>query len=154
MIERQGSQPTRLRVVAGAALGQGLTFERRIEVARLDEREGLRALEELLRHGWLCEGTQVEEPQGFEGYAFPREMMREVVYQEAGVTRQRLVQRRVSAVMQEEAEDDPGEEARPPRPAPVNGHAPAEARNRRGRRGGAGGAQVGKRRANPGGGKE
>ena len=72
--------------------------------------------------------------QGFEGYAFPREMMREVVYQEAGVTRQRLVQRRVSAVRQEEAEDDPGEEARPPRPAPGDGHALAEARNEQGRR--------------------
>src|SRR5207248_3177739 len=68
-------------LVAGAALGQGLTFERLIEVARLDEQEGLRALEELLRHGWLCEGTQVEEPQGFEGYAFPREMIRELGYQ-------------------------------------------------------------------------
>src|SRR6266480_759615 len=51
-------------LVAGAALGQGLTFERLIQVAQLDEREGLRALEELLRHGLLCEGTQVEEPQG------------------------------------------------------------------------------------------
>jgi hypothetical protein len=40
----------------------------------------------------------------------------------------------VSAVMQEEAEDDPGEEVRPPRPAPVNGHALAEARNGWGRR--------------------
>jgi len=121
-------------LVAGAALGQGLTFERLIQVARLDEQEGLRALEELLGNGLLCEGTQVEESQGFEGYAFPREMIREVVYQEAGATRQRLVQRRVSAVMQEEAEDDPGEEVRPPRPAPVNGHALAEARNGWGRR--------------------
>src|SRR5205823_6773729 len=93
-------------LVAGAAMGQGLTFERLIQVAQLDEQEGLRALEELLRNGLLCEGTQVEEGQAFDGYAFPREMTREVVYQEAGVTRQRLVQRRVSAVMQEEAEDD------------------------------------------------
>ena len=62
------------------------------------------------------------------------EMMREVVYQEAGVTRQRLVQRRVSAVMQEEAEDDPGEEAHLPHPAPGDGHALAETRNEQGRR--------------------
>src|SRR6266571_4160266 len=121
-------------LVAGAALGQGLTFERLIQVAQLDEQEGLRALEELLGNGLLCEGTQVEESRGFEGYAFPREMIREVVYQEAGATRQRLVQRRLTAVMQEEAEDDPVEEVRPPRPAPVNGHAHAEARNGRGRR--------------------
>ena len=116
-------------LVAGAALGQGLTFERLIQVALLDEQEGLRALEELLRNGLLCEGTQVEEGQAFDGYAFPREMTREVVYQEAGVTRQRLVQRRLSAVMQEEAE-----EARSSHPAPVDGHALAEARNGQGRR--------------------
>src|SRR5437660_11537709 len=69
-------------LVSGAVLGQGLTFERLIGVAQLDEQEGLRALEELLRHGWLGEGTQVEESQVFDGYAFPREMIRKVVYQE------------------------------------------------------------------------
>jgi hypothetical protein len=120
--------------VAGAALGQGLTFERLIQVARLDEQEGLRALEELLGNGLLCEGTQVEESQGSEGYAFPREMIREVVYQEAGATRQRLVQRRVSAVMQEEVGDDPGEQAHLPHPAPGDGYASAETRNEQGRR--------------------
>src|SRR6266404_4747184 len=119
-------------LVAGAALGQGLTFELLIEVAQLDEQEGLRALEELLRNGLLCEGTLVEEAQAFDGFAFPREMTREVVYQEAGMTRQRLVQRRVSAVIREEIEDDRGEEARLPRPAPING--PAETRNGQGRR--------------------
>ncbi len=111
-------------LVAGAALGQGLTFERLIQVARLDEQEGLHALEELLRSGLLCEGTLVEESQAFDGFAFPREMIREVVYQEAGVTRQRLVQRRVSAVIREEIGDDRGdEEARLPRLAPSDGHA-------------------------------
>jgi len=105
-------------LVAGAALGQGLTFERLIQVAQLDEQEGLRALEELLRHGWL-----VEEARAFDGYAFPREMIREVVYQEAGATRQRLVQRRVSAVIREEIEDDRGEKGRLPHPAPSDGYA-------------------------------
>jgi DNA-binding SARP family transcriptional activator len=121
-------------LVAGAALGQGLTFERLIGVAQLDEQEGLRAMEELLRNGLLCEGTLVEGSQAFDEYAFPREMMRQVVYQEAGATRQRLVQRRVSAVIREEAEDDPGEEARLPRPAPIDGHALAETRNGQRRR--------------------
>jgi hypothetical protein len=121
-------------LVAGAVLGQGLTFERLIQVAQLDEPEGLRALEELLRHGWLCEGTQVEEGQALDDYAFPREMIREVVYQEAGVTRQRIMQRRVSALRQEKTEDDPGEEAHPPYPALVDRHALAEARNGEGRR--------------------
>jgi len=112
-------------LVAGAALGQGLTFERLIQVAQLDEQEGLRALEELLRSGLLCEGTVAEESQAFDGYAFPREMIREVVYQEAGATRQRLVQQRVSAVIR-------GEEARLLHPAPCDGYAPAKTRNEQG----------------------
>jgi DNA-binding SARP family transcriptional activator len=119
-------------LVAGAALGQGLTFERLIQVAQLDEQEGLRALEELLRSGLLCEGTVAEEALAFDGYAFPREMIREVVYQEAGATRQRLMQRRVSAVIREEIEDDLGEQARLPRPAPIGGY--AETRNGQRRR--------------------
>ena len=88
-------------LVAGAVLGQGLTFERLIQVAQLDEQEGLRALEELLRSGLLSEGTVAEGALAFDGYAFPREMIREVVHQEAGATRQRFVQRRVSAVLPE-----------------------------------------------------
>jgi len=121
-------------LVAGAALGQGLTFELLIEVAQLDEQEGLRALEELLRNGLLCEGTLVEEAQAFDGFAFPREMTREVVYQEAGMTRQRLMQRRVSLVMLEEIEDDLAKEARLPHPAPGDGHISAGTRNGQGRR--------------------
>jgi DNA-binding SARP family transcriptional activator len=117
-------------LVAGAALGQGLTFERLIQVAQLDEQEGLPALEELLRSGLLCE--VIEESQAFDGFAFPREMIREVVYQEAGATRQRLVQRRVSAVIREEIGDDRGEEARLSRLAPSAGH--AETRHGQGRR--------------------
>src|SRR5213082_2077334 len=109
-------------LVAGAALVQGLTFERLIQVAQLDEQEGLRALEELLRNGLLCEATLVEESQAIDGYAFPREMIREVVYQEAGTTRQRLVQRRVLLVMREE-------EALLLHPAPDNGNASAETMN-------------------------
>src|SRR5713226_1890593 len=121
-------------LVAGAALGQGLTFERLIQVAQLDEQEGLQALEELLRHGLLCEGTPIEASQAFDGYTFPREMIREVVYQEAGATRRRLVQQRVSAVIREEIEDDRDEEARLPRPAPIDGHATAETRHGQRRR--------------------
>jgi DNA-binding SARP family transcriptional activator len=110
-----------LLMAMAAPGGQGLTFERLIEVAQLDEREGLRALEELLRAGLLVEEAQ-------DGYALPREMMREVVYQEAGVTCQRLMQRRVLAVRREEAGDNLGEEApsRPPQPTPADGHVLAE----------------------------
>jgi len=57
-----------------------------------------------------------------------------VVYQEAGATRQRLVQRRVSAVMQEVVENDQDEEAGLPHTAPVDGHISAKTRNGWGRR--------------------
>jgi len=114
-------------LVAGAALGQGLTFERLIQVAQLDEQEGLHALEELLRNGLLCEGALVEDSQAVDGYAFPREMLREVVYQEAGTTRQRLVQRRVLLVMREE-------EALLLHPAPDKEYTSAETRNGQGQR--------------------
>ncbi len=120
-------------LVAGAVLGKGLTFERLCQVAQLDELAGLYALEELLRNGLLCEENLAEESRAFDGYAFPREMIREGVYQEAGATRQRLVQRRVSLVMQEQVGNDQGEEDNLPYPAPIDGHAPAETRNGKGR---------------------
>src|SRR5205085_4541005 len=88
-------------LVAGAVLGKGLTFERLCQVAQIDEQEGLYFLEELVRRGLLCEGNLAQDAQAFDEYTFPREVIREVVYQEAGATRQRLVQRRVSAVMPE-----------------------------------------------------
>ena len=120
-------------LVAGAALGQGLTFERLIVVARLDEQESLRALEELLRSGLLCEGTPVEESQACDGYAFPREMIREVVYQEAGATRKRLVQRRALLVMREEIEEIEDGESRLPHRASGDSYAFAGARHGQGR---------------------
>ncbi len=120
-------------LVAGAVLGKGLTFERLCQVAQLDELAGLHAMEELLRSGLLCEENLVEEKSTFHGYTFPREVIREVVYQEAGSTRLRLVQRRVSLVMQEQVWNDQGEEDNLPYPAPIYGHAPAETRYAKGR---------------------
>ena len=116
-------------LVAGAVLGKGRTFERLCQVARLDEPAGLHALEELLRSGLLCEGNLAEEAQAGDGYTFPCEVIRQVVYQEAGATRQRLVQRRASVAIQEEVEHDQGEQARLPHSTPIGSHAPAEARN-------------------------
>jgi DNA-binding SARP family transcriptional activator len=101
-------------LVAGAVLGQGLTFERLLKVAQLDEHEGLHSLEELLREGLLRDGALVEEAQAFDGYSFTGEMMRQVVYQETGVTRQRIIQRRISAMIREE-------ETRPSHPVPSDG---------------------------------
>ena len=122
-----------LLVSAAALGGQRLTFERLCRLSQFDEREGLHALEELLRHELLCEGTHLEEAQDVDSYAFPREMVREVVYQEAGTTRQRLMQRRVSALRLEETNHNPGEKAHLSHPA-SGGHVSAETGNRPGRR--------------------
>lgn len=93
-------------LVAAAALETGLTFERLCRIAQVDEQTGLDALEELVRSGLLCERKRVVEAETSDGYSFPGELMREVVYQEAGATRQRLMQRRVELVIQEEVVND------------------------------------------------
>ena len=118
-------------LVAGAVMGEGLTFERLCQVAQLDEETGLRALEEVLRSGWLCEDKHTEATQVEAGYIFPGEMVCAVVYQEAGTVRQRLLQRRVVAVLQEEDEHDQDEEACLPHPTPIDRYALAETRERR-----------------------
>ena len=93
-------------LVAAAVRGTGLTFEQLCQITQVNEQEGLYALEELVRNGLLCEGKQAEDAQAFGGYSFPGEMIREVVYQEAGATRQRIIERRVWLVMQEEVSND------------------------------------------------
>ena len=100
-------------------------------MAQLDEETGLRALEEVLRSGWLCEDKHTEATQVEAGYIFPGEMVCAVVYQEAGTVRQRLIQRRVVAVLQEEDEHDQDEEACLPHPTPIDRYALAESRERR-----------------------
>jgi hypothetical protein len=106
----QFTPSARALLVTAASLSQGLSFEQLMRVAQFDEQEGLAALEELLRHGLLRERTPDEEAQASEGYAFAREMTREVVSQEAGATRQRLVRQRALLVMREEiAEHEVGE---------------------------------------------
>jgi DNA-binding SARP family transcriptional activator len=114
-------------LVAGVALGHELTFERLIQVVRLDEREGLCAMEELLRNGLLCERTPVEVSHAVDGFTFPREMIREVVFQEVGATRKRLVQQRVLLVMRED-------EDRYLQPPLKDGHTSTENRNEQRRR--------------------
>ena len=121
-------------LVAAAVMGEGLTFEQLCQVAQLNEETGLQALEEVLRTGWLCETSSTEESQAGEEYRFPGEMVRAVVYKEAGATRQRLVQRRVAAVMQEETEYEHGKEALLPSPAALDGHAVGETREKPQRR--------------------
>jgi predicted ATPase len=117
-------------LVAGAVMGEGLTFERLCQVAQLDEQIGVQALEEVLRCGLLCEGKRAKEAQVFEEYTFAGEMIRAVVNQQAGTTRQRLVQQRLVTLLQAEAESDQGEEASLPHPTPIDEHATGDTRAR------------------------
>jgi DNA-binding SARP family transcriptional activator len=80
----------RALLVASAILEQGLTFERLCQVVRIDEQAGLQALEELLRSQLLSEVNPEEGTIPAGEYSFPYEAIREIVYQEAGKTRQRL----------------------------------------------------------------
>jgi DNA-binding SARP family transcriptional activator len=121
-------------LTAGAVMGEGLTFERLYQVAQLDEETGLQALEEVLRSGWLSEDKHPEASQVEADYIFPGEMIRAVVSQEAGAVRQRLIQRRVVAVLQEGANSDQDEEGCFPHPTPIDGHAAGETRARPQRR--------------------
>jgi DNA-binding SARP family transcriptional activator len=112
-------------LVTASVLEAGLTFECLCQVAGLDELEGLRVLEELLRGGWLSEAMTFEEAQALRGYALARQMIREVVYQEAGAIRRRVVQRRLAALIREGIADEQGEDARLPHAAAADKHAPA-----------------------------
>jgi DNA-binding SARP family transcriptional activator len=109
-------------LAAASVLGAGLSFERLCQVAGLEELEGLRALEELLRGGWLSESALPTESQVGDSYAFPREVMREVVYQEAGATRRRVVQRRLAVIIRARVADNLGEDARARRSTAAGEH--------------------------------
>jgi hypothetical protein len=122
------SSSARTLLVTASMLEAGLSFERLCQVAGLDELEGLRALEELLRGCWLTEGTLLTGSQVFDSYAFPRQLIREVVYQEAGATRRQVVQRRLAAIIRAGIADEQGEEARSPHATPAEEHVQAAKR--------------------------
>jgi tetratricopeptide (TPR) repeat protein len=86
-------------LAAAAVLGTEATFERLCQIAELSERAGLAALDELQPRQLVVErvgnsmrgGTQPVEPVRF---GFPHDLVREVVYTEAGDTRRRIFHRR------------------------------------------------------------
>jgi hypothetical protein len=86
----QLTPPARALLLASAILVPGLTFEQLCQVVRIDEQAGLQALEELLRNQLLSEVNPGEGTIPLGEYSFPYEAIREVAYQEAGKTRQRL----------------------------------------------------------------
>ncbi|HEY6405998.1 MAG TPA: AAA family ATPase, partial [Ktedonobacteraceae bacterium] len=90
-------------LAAGAVLGHGFTFEHLCQVADLHERDGLRALDEVLRSGLLQEASNTENLPSDQPYRFAHDKIREVVYAEAGEARRRMLHRRAMKVLQHDA---------------------------------------------------
>ena len=80
-------------LTAAAVLGGRFSAECAIQVAAVEERAGLRALEALVR--WLL---LQERQEG--GCAFVHDLVQAAVYREAGETRRRLYHRRALAVLE------------------------------------------------------
>jgi DNA-binding SARP family transcriptional activator len=78
-------------LAAGAVLEHGLTFERLRATANISQDSALPALDELVSSRLLVEGLL---PAGAGAYTFPNDMVRDVVYTEAGDARRRLFHRR------------------------------------------------------------
>jgi DNA-binding SARP family transcriptional activator len=90
-------------LVAGAVLGQGITFERLCQVADLTERDGLLALDEVLHSGLLYESEREGKGRGRLAagrYVFAHAKIRAVVYAEAGEARRSIFHRRAVQALQ------------------------------------------------------
>ena len=88
-------------LVAAATLEHALTFNRLCAIANLPEDIGLPALDELLSSRLLLE---VLQPGAISAYLFANDMLRDVVYTEAGDARRRLFHRRAMGVLAEATE--------------------------------------------------
>jgi tetratricopeptide (TPR) repeat protein len=101
-----GVTPPAHEVLAAAAvLGSEATFERLCQVAELNESAGLAALDDLRRRRLIIENAPDPELQGdgFAGpatFGLPHDLVRDVVYTEAGDTRRRIFHRRAFAVLE------------------------------------------------------
>lgn len=89
-------------LAAGTVLEHALTFEHLCAVANLTPDVGLPALDELLSGRLL---RDVGKPELASAFAFANDMLRDVVYTEAGDSRRRLFHRRALGLL--EAEHDP-----------------------------------------------
>ena len=78
-------------LAAGAVLDQQITFERMCIISNLTKDLALPALDELISGRLLVEALY---PGGASGYAFTNDMLRDVVYTEAGDARRRLFHQR------------------------------------------------------------
>jgi predicted ATPase len=88
-------------LVAGAVLGQGITFEHLCRVADLAEQDGLAALDEALRSHLLQESEREGGGRVTDGrYVFAHAKIRAVVYAEAGEARRSIFHRRALEALQ------------------------------------------------------
>jgi DNA-binding SARP family transcriptional activator len=87
-------------LVAGAVLGRGITFELLCQVADLEERDGLPALDEVLHSGLLLESGHQGGPMSDGRYMFAHAKIRAVVYAEAGEARRSIFHRRALEALQ------------------------------------------------------
>jgi DNA-binding SARP family transcriptional activator/tetratricopeptide (TPR) repeat protein len=93
-------------LTAAAVMGRGFSFETLLGVARLEEAEGLAALDELIGRRLLLEVGDGREVEGSAlrqdaAYAFSHEKIRQVVYTEAGQARRRVLHRRAFEMLEE-----------------------------------------------------
>ncbi len=87
-------------LLAGAVLGQGITFAHLCQVADLAEQDGLPALDEAL-HSHLLQESEREGGRMADGrYVFAHAKIRAVVYAEAGEARRSIFHRRAVQVLQ------------------------------------------------------
>jgi predicted ATPase len=84
-------------LAGGAVLEQQITFERLCAVSNVTKDLALPALDELISGRLLLEA---EQPGGASTYPFVNDMLRDVVYTEAGDARRRLFHRRVLEVLE------------------------------------------------------
>jgi predicted ATPase len=87
-------------LVAGAVLGQRITFALLCQVADLAERDGLPALDEVLHSGLLLESERRGGPMTDGRYVFAHAKIRAVVYAEAGEARRSIFHRRALEALQ------------------------------------------------------
>ena len=91
-------------LAAGAVLGRGFGFESLLGVVGMEEKEGLRGLDELLGCRLLLEeggGREGEESPPYLGvaYSFSHEKIRQVAYTECGQARRWVLHRRALEVL-------------------------------------------------------
>jgi DNA-binding SARP family transcriptional activator len=90
--------PNAFSLLAGAAvLEQQITFERLCAISNVSEDLTLPALDELLSSRLLVEALQ---PGAASGYTFTNDMVRDVVYTEAGDARRRLFHKRALEILE------------------------------------------------------